>query len=191
MNFITKTGNIWRDLLDYGRIFQTILLSIWIVFQYRRGNELYALFVFLLFFILSISRSKNLTLIIAPVLLIVLFRTPVLDTWIEIRKSNLDTFRSFKPSMSRLFTPNSGRDVLPKDVQQMLALLEENNLAEYRLSTMFEQDPLIHQRIVESAWPVKKDAMSPYLLSSVEEFKSMTSCVEVARKENVVLGYCP
>lgn len=191
MNSVTRAGKARQYLPDRGQILQTILLSVWVLFQYRQGNELYALFMIPFFFVLSIPRLKAFTLIFASVFVIILFKTPVLETWIEIRETNLGAFHSFKPSIFKVLTPNSGRDVLPMNVQKMLLLLEENNITKYRLSNKFEQNPLIHQRIVESAWPVKKDATSPYLLCSIEEFRNMTACIEVARKEDVLLVYCP
>lgn len=170
---------------------QIFLLGAWAIFQYSRGNELYAVVIILLFVVLSIPRLQNFTLIAVLVLVIILFKTSIMDTWIEIREYNLNTFQTFKPSMSKLFTPDSGRDVLPAPVQQMLSILLEKKITEYRLSNAFEQDPQINQRIIESAWPAKKDSASPYLLCSSEEARDMADCFEVARREEVTLVYCP
>jgi len=191
MNSVTKLKGVKQYLPDRGQILQIVLISIWVLFQYGQGNELYALFMILFFFALSVYRSRNFTLIITSVLVIILFKMPVLDSWIEIREANLATFHSFKPSISRLLTPDSGRDVLPTTVQQMLSLLQENKITEYRLSDTFEQDPLIQQRIIESAWPAKKNAASPYLLCSIGEFKNMTACIDIVREKDVILVYCP
>lgn len=172
-------------------VFNFLMLAGWSLFQYIRGNELYAICVFLLFIVLSIPRLRSFALIGAFVLVIILFKTPILDTWTEIRKTNLLTFQSFKPSIARIFSPNSGRDTLPGDVQQMLSLLQENNITEYRLAISFEKDPLTHQRIIESAWPVKLEARSIYVLLPTSEIANLSDCIEIDRRKDVALVSCP
>jgi hypothetical protein len=176
---------------NLGRFVQFCLLGAWSLFQYTRGNELYAACIVLLFVVLSMPRLQSFMVIGAFVVVIVLFKTPVLDTWIEIREANLLAFQSFKPSIARLFTPNSGRDALPKHVQQMLSLIEENNIPDYRLSDSYEQNQEINQRIVESAWPLKKEASSQYILLPVEEIKALIGCIETGKRKDVALVYCP
>lgn len=173
------------------RLVQLCLLAMWALFQYTQGNELYAVCILLLFVVLSALRIQSFMVIGVFVLVIVLFKTPVLDTWIEIRETNLQAFQSFKPSIARLFIPNSGRDALPKHVQQMLSLIEENGIPDYRLSDSYEQNPEINQRIVESAWPVKKEASSQYILLTVEEATTLMDCSEVGKRKDVALVHCP
>lgn len=187
----TKRKNIRHDSPNREQILQTILLGVWVLFQFNRGNELYAVFMVFFFIILSFFRLKNFTLIAAAALVIVLFKTPVLNTWAEIRASNLDTFQTFKPSVLKLFTPDSGKEILPNDVKRMLSLLHENKIVEYRLCDSFAQDPLTSQRIVESAWPIKYELSSKYLLCPVEEIEIITGCNEIARLKDVSLAYCP
>ena len=170
---------------------QLILLSFWAIFQYVQGNKLYAVFIVLFFIVLVISRSSNFTIISASVLIIIMFKSPILETWVEIKQINLETFQPLRTSLNKLFAPNSGREALPNDVQQMLILIQENNLPSYRLSASFQNDELIKQRIVESAWPVKNEQSSKYLLSPVDEAEDIPACNEFDRTENVVLVHCP
>jgi len=188
--------NIKEKIVEPGlsnrwQVVQIALLGIWVLFQYSRGNELYAIFMLFLFISLSIFHLKNFTIIAVSIFVIILFKTPVLDTWTEIKDSNLYTFQSFKPSISKLFTPDSGKDILPSDVRKMLSLLQENKITKYQLCNSFEFDPLINQRIVESAWPIRKEVTSRYLLCPTEEVKNMTACTEIARQKDVSLAYCP
>lgn len=185
IKMLTKGSHNPRDIIYF------LLLTGWSLFQYTRGNELYAISIFLLFIVLAIPRLRSFALISAFVLVIILFKTPILDTWIEIRETNLLTFQSFKPSIARLFTPNSGRDTLPHDVQQMLSLLQENNITEYRLEISFEQDPLTYQRIVESAWPARQEAKSIHVLLPTSEITKLNNCVELDRRKDVALVSCP
>lgn len=181
----TKGSHNTRDIVYF------LLLTGWSLFQYSRGNELYAICISLLFIILSIPRLRSFALVSAFVLVIIFYKTPILDAWIEIRDTNLLTFQSFKPSIARLFTPNSGRDTLPDDVQQMLSLIQENNITEYRLAISFEQDPLTYQRIIKSAWPVKLESKSIYVLLPTSEIANLSGCIEVDRRKDVALVSCP
>lgn len=191
MNVKFFVQTLKKRLSSPGGVVSFFLLGAWSIFQYIRGNELYAAYIVLLYLILLMPRPQNFALVAVSVLVIVLFKTPVLDAWIEIRDTNLRAFQSFKPSISRLFTPDSGREVLPSEVQQMLSLLQENKITGYRLANSIEQDPLISQRIVESAWPMKKEAASPYILYPIEEIADLTGCVEVAKGKDIALVRCP
>ena len=170
---------------------QFILLSFWAVFQYTQGNKLYAVFIILFFIVLIISRSTNFMLISASILVLVMFKTPILETWIELKQINIESFQPLRSSLNKFFTPNSGREVLPDEVQQMLTLIQKNNLPDYQLSASLQKDELIKQRIVESAWPVKNEKSSQYLLYSIDDDKNTLMCNEFDRMENIILVYCP
>ena len=166
------------------------LLIIWTLTQFQAGNKLYAISLVLLFIIFSIPRLRNFTLIAGCVLLLLTFKTPLLETIIDIKTINLTTFSAFRPAVNKLFTPNSGREVLPGVVQQMLQLAETSSLPDYRLSSALSNDPLIQQRMVESAWPVKIEPTSNYLFLLATETTDNT-CSEIGRKGNIILAYCP
>lgn len=187
----TKRKNVKQSLPERWRIIKIILLGVWVLFQYRQGNELYAVFMIFFSAILSIIRLKNFILIATATLVIVLFKAPVLNTWTEIKASNLETFQTFKPSISKVFMPNSGNEILSNNVKRMLSLLHENGIAEYRICNSFREDPLTNQRIVESAWPIRLEPTSKYLLCPMEEIKTITGCNEIANLKDVSLAYCP
>jgi len=132
-------------------------------------------------------------LLVVSVLVIVLFHTPTINTLAELKKSNLSTIQDFKLSLTNIFSPNSGQEVLPVQVRQMLSLLQTHHIASYQLSNQLDLNLLIKQRIVESAWPIKMDKRSPYLLGLVEEIKRTPiwrNCAVIDQREDVTLVYC-
>lgn len=191
MNINGKLTEIRKRLSTPGYILQILLLGSWAFFQYQRGNEFYAIFVLFLFLSMSVFRLRNFTLIAISVLAIILFKTPIFDTWVEVRDSNLSIsmLSSFRTSMSNLFALNSGKEALPVHVRRMVVLIEESKISDYRLCTTYEQEG--SQRIIESAWPVRKDASSKYVLCSLDEIQNMAGCTEIKERGDVGLAYCP
>jgi hypothetical protein len=166
------------------------LLFVWALLQFQVGNKLYTISLVLLYIIFSIPRLRSFTLIAAYVLFLLTLKTPLLETMIEIKTINLDVFQSYKSAINNSFTPDSGREVLPGAVQQMLKLIETNSLPDYRLSSKLSNDPLIQQRIAESAWPIKMEPTSDYVFLLTTETMEKT-CSEIDRKGNITLAYCP
>jgi hypothetical protein len=74
------------------------------------------------------------------------------------------TSASFLPG-PRTLLPGTEKDVLPVVARQALTLLEERNLAEYRLSEKITADPLFLQRIIEGSWPRKLRETSAWLVA--------------------------
>ena len=172
------------------RLVHVTILGIWALSQYFLGNKIYGFFIIVFFFILMLSRSRNFILVAIPVLVIVLFNTSTIDTATQLKKWNLNTVQNYKRTLIHIFTPNSGQNVLPARVRQMLSLLIDNHVASYRLSDQLYQDPLVMQRIVESAWPIKLDSTSPYLLSLPAELTNNPTCSVIDDRKDVVLAYC-
>jgi hypothetical protein len=189
MNTNMTVKPLTKGLLSAGKIGQILLLILWVLFQHERGNDLYAATVVLISLALFTFRLKTLALIATPVLVIVLFKTSIVDTAVQIRASNLISFQSFKPSMSNLFTPESGRNILAQDVQQMISLLEENEITEYQLSSLFNAETKI--LITEAAWPIRQNDTSPYLLYGIEEHGNLAGCTTLDERKVVALAYCP
>jgi len=172
------------------RLVHLFLLGAWALAQYSLGNKFYGLFIIAFFLILVIARPPSFLLLAVSVLVIVLFNTPTIDTLAQLRLSNLSAGRHPRPFLTRVFSPNSGKEVLPIQVQQMLSLMQEHQISNYQLSNQLDSDPLIKQRIIESAWPIKMDSTSPYLFSSLEETITNPTCVVIDQKEDVTLADC-
>jgi hypothetical protein len=172
------------------RLAEMFLLGIWALFQFFVGNKIYGLFIIVFYLILVMSRSPNFILVVIPVLVIVLFNTSTLDTGTQLKQWNLNTVQNYKRTLIHIFTPNSGWEVLPGQVQQMLSLLRSNHVTSYQLSPQLYQDPLIMERVVESAWPIKMDSASSYRLSLINETNDNLSCVVIDHTKEVTLAKC-
>lgn len=172
------------------QIVHFFILGIWALIQYSLGNKPYGLFIIAFFFILVKFRLPNFTLVAIPVLVIVLFSTTIIDTGAQLKQWNLNTAQNYKRTLIDIFTPNAGQNVLPITVRRMLSLLQDNNITSYRLLDHLYQDPLIMQRIVESAWPIKLDNASPYILRSLDEINNDSRCIEIDHRKEVALDYC-
>lgn len=129
-------------------------------------------------------------LIAGLVLIIILFKTPTIEAWTNLIQANISTVQHLKLSPSNIFSPNSGQEVLPVQVQQMLSLLQTHQIGSYQLSNQLMQNPLIFQRTIESAWPIKMEGKSSHFLIAIEEIKNYASCVQIDQREDVALVYC-
>jgi glycosyltransferase 2 family protein len=78
-----------------------------------------------------------------------------------------------------LVTPNSGEQVLPPLVRDMLSLLRKRDIQEYALSPQIWADVLWRQRISESAFPKRMMPTARYLLALAGE-KLPAKCRPVA-----------
>lgn len=166
------------------------IIGLWVFFEYCNGNKFHSLFIAAFFITLAISRRGYFALVMVSVLVIVAFYIPVLDTWANLRLSNLNTIQNPKQTLVSIFKPNSGQEVLPPQVQQILSLLETNHITSYQLSDQLSSDPLINQRITEAAWPIKKEPEAYYSLRYLTELIRQPSCVVVDQRKKIALDYC-
>ena len=88
-----------------------------------------------------------------------------------------------------LITPNSGEQVLPRLVRDMLALLRQNDIKEYKVSAQISADSEVMQRIVESAFPRKMLISAPYLLARAGE-QLPAGCKRLAIKGGIQIAAC-
>jgi len=172
------------------RLVIIFLLGAWALIQYSLGNKFYAIFIIVFFIILIVFRPPFFMLIAASVLVIALFNTTALDTLMELRQSNLSAVQNPKLPLTNIFSPNSGQEVLPDQVQEMLSLLHTHHIASYQISKPLEQDLRIYQRIIEAAWPIKYDGTSPYLFISLNDVIINPNCDVIDQRKDVALEYC-
>jgi len=93
-------------------------------------------------------------------------------------------------ALSDITSAGAGERVLPPPVQAMLALLRGHSVDTYRVSPKIAADPLISQRIVESAWPIRPNRAANWYLAFAAEALP-TNCRSLDRREDVVLARCP
>ena len=103
--------------------------------------------------------------------------------------SDLAEFRVIKWSRleRELTTPETGRQLLPAQIDAAIKLLKDAGALNYRLSDGVRADDFLAQRIEEGAWPVAFDAASPYVVSQEAE---ATSCTRLAAAQGVALDRC-
>ena len=172
------------------RLVHIFLLGGWALILYNFGRPFDALFIIAFYLLLVLARPRPFILVAACVLVIVLFNSPVVDTWTRLKESNLSIYHHVPPALAKIFRPNSGQEILPGQVQHMLPLLQIHQISSYQLSTLFEQDGWIMQRMIEAAWPIKMESTSPYLFISPEEIPNYPNCDVIDQREDVALGYC-
>ena len=129
-------------------------------------------------------------LLATSVLVIVLIFTPTVPTWRYLIQSNIKTGQQLNIALPAIFSPNTGQEILPAQVQQMLSLMRMYHVPDYQISNQMAQDITIRQRIVEAAWPIKNDPKSPYLFCFPEEIKNHPNCAVVDQREAVALVHC-
>jgi hypothetical protein len=169
----------------------TFILSVWAVIQYSLGNKEYSLFIILVFFILTVFRPPSFMLIAGSVLIIVLFNTPAMETLAYLKQTNLRTVEQVRLTLDNIVRPDSGQEVLPVLVQEMLTLLRNNHITSYQLSTANRvYSTLIKQRIIEAAWPIKMDNNSPFFLMLPKETINYPDCSVIDQEKETALVYC-
>ena len=64
---------------------QIFLLGIWALIQLPLGNTFYGLYIVAFFITLVIARRQSFILLVLSVLVLVIFNTPILDAFTELR----------------------------------------------------------------------------------------------------------
>lgn len=147
--------------------FQIILLFIWLLINYFLGNILYGIFVLLLF-ITCIKIKSAQCIFRITIFIFVFLHLPVIETIHQIRNINLHAVQYPWQTLSFVLTPGSGQEVLPFEVQEMVSLIDKHQLPDYRLSKQLDKNLLIHQRMLEAAWPSKMDVSTSPLIHSLD-----------------------
>lgn len=132
----------------------------------------------------------------------ILFCAVLIAIWHYLMSPYLDNFKSFKKDAKKvksdkviLFTPKSGRGVLPVEVQIALFAIDSFNLKDYKLYNSFGDYKSnkgnageIYQRMNESAWPIKNDSNSRNLFGYTNELLSVPGIIIKLNYNNVSYG---
>lgn len=152
------------------------------------GNTLYALLVVALFLVLSLIVRRRFLYVAVPAMLVMLLSTTVQGTAAALIRSNISMARSFNAQARTILTWESGREVLPLEVQQMLLMLRANKLDTYRVSDQIWRD--FEQRTIEGLWPARLDPASPNRFR-LNTDPADSSCRFIRQRRNVLLERCP
>jgi hypothetical protein len=203
---IGQRVELWDDRMKFDRIKRLVknltladlmlpaiflLMAGWAWIEYSLGYKLYGLLIVVFSFGLAINRKRYSIFLAIAVLVIIYLLTPVIDTLLLIKQSNLAFIQSPGESLINILSPDSGQNVLPEPVQQMLSLLHTHQVESYQISDLLNKNTLIKQRIVEAAWPIKMESTSPYHLLLLEEINNDSNCTVIDRRKDIALEYCP
>jgi hypothetical protein len=172
------------------RLFLVFIIMSWLIISVLLKN--YAILIPFIFFLLStmIMRKPSKLVLVLTILISIIFFNPSPNAYIHMITSTISTVHHPKKPFRLIVEPNSGKEVLPHQVLKMLDMIEENEIDEYQLSSKFEMDILIKQRIVESAWPIKLDGKSNYFFIYEEELDDYLSCSIIDQRESIYLVNC-
>ncbi|MBC7388432.1 MAG: hypothetical protein H7329_04415 [Opitutaceae bacterium] len=96
---------------------------------------------------------------------------------------------SFIRNDSLLLSSNSGRQILPLNVQTCLHLLDSLHSKNYFIYGSFPQVQVeFYQRMQESAWPVRNDSSSRLFFGFPEELNKVAGLKVLYNKDNFCVG---
>lgn len=179
-----------RNIDRFRFVANVIFPSALILMELYLGNYVIALFIFLCFLILLFSRQHRFFILAILILVIIIPNKNILATMSQLRDIDFPTLQHPKAALTNLFTANSGQDVLSGQVQSMLSLLQVNHLENYQLSNTLANDPLVYQRIIEAAWPIKMSLKSKYYFVLIGEINSYPTCTIIDQRKDVALAKC-
>ncbi len=169
-----------------------ILIGIVVLIEWKLNNRIFALFIVLFSLVAQFFYNKRyFVFIITAILIFFAFNSSTLDYLLLIKRADFPNFQHPKVIINTLFTPNTGREVLPKQVQNMLSLIQEVDIEDYKLSAEISLNGEVVQRIVESAWPVKLEKSSSYNFIIDKEKMEYAGCTNIKQLEDIILVYCP
>jgi len=122
---------------------------------------------------------------------ILLVFSPAIETLVKLKNSTVYALHNFTQLQLKISRPDSGVEVLPSQVQEMLSLLRTHDISKYQLSAQLQQNGRILQRITESAWPIRRESEAVYHLLLICEIEQGNTGIEIDRKKEVALVYHP
>lgn len=169
-----------------------LLIGIIVFIEWKLNNRFFALFI-VLFSLGSLIfyNRRYFILIITTILVFLVFNTSTLNYLLMIKQADVPALQHPKAIINTLFTPNTGREVLPNPVQIMVSIIQELKITDYKLSPEITDNMELMQRIIESAWPVKLEVNSPYTFITQNERLEFQNCTFIKQIEDVILVSCP
>jgi len=138
----------------------------------------------------KIWKNRKLWAAIFLIVFLTLFKPPIMDTIGQRFRCVYYVITDLQSFQRNLTTPHAGEQVLPSAAQEMLALLRSHQVVSYNLSGKIVNHILLHQRIVEAAWPRRMSPESHHKLILISELDHTSDCKEVERGKEVALVFC-
>lgn len=138
----------------------------------------------------AIWRNIHVKVALLLIVFFIFFSSAIINTIGQRFRTVYYIAKDMRSFYLHLAIPHAGEQVLPSAVQEMLALLRAHQLNSYRLSEKITKDPLINQRIVESAWPRRMSAESKFKFVFLTELDHSSPCREIDRRKEIALVFC-
>ncbi len=106
-------------------------------------------------------------------------------TWYDV------LFVGLPRNLTEAMTPHGGERVLPPGILEAIGLLRGNGVERYRASPRVANpgNPLMIQRLIEGAWPIRQVAEAPWYLANIGE-PLPADCQLVERRHDYQLARC-
>jgi hypothetical protein len=172
-------------------ILKILLVGLFALIEWRLENRFFAIFIVLFYIVATIFQHlRYLDLITVITVIFYIINTSTLDSLTILKEITVPSVQHPKTVLTNLFTPDSGQEVLPIPVQNMLEMLHKHMLENYKLSPEFSINAEIMQRMVEAAWPIKLEMDSPFIFINTDETDQYQDCVIIDDSEDLTLVDC-
>ncbi|MPM13790.1 hypothetical protein SDC9_60149 [bioreactor metagenome] len=153
------------------------------------------LFAFVLIFLFCLIlvllfRKKSLKLLFIPITVLFLLSAGMNQAFSALVDTSQELVFHSQESIKTYLIPNSGIEVLPDEVQQVIHLAGKNHLKSFSLSEKFRQDETLYQRVSESVWPKRIYDQSLYKMILKEELIHYAGCSLIDEDQKVLLINC-
>ena len=189
----TILAGLKTSLERHRRLAAACLLAVWALAQLWLGEWVYASFIIIFsLLLLFLPRRAALGLVVGTALVLIFTRIPVWDGLTHLVQTDAQFVQNPPANLREIMAPNTGlKETLPILVQHILLILQKHPLAAYSLAGEKFKDDLIHERIVESTWPVRLDPASKDVFVLSEDMPLNSTCRLVDQWKDVALVHCP
>ncbi len=167
------------------------LLSGWAAINYSHGHRFYALFIIGFYLVSLLLPKPSFTLVLVSVVAYVFLSSVSFSAFTQVRKTVELAMENPSQPLNNLLLPHTGLEVLPEPVLQMLDMINEHELTNYRLSPKYNENYRIVQRIIESAWPLRMTEQAANVFTMIDETGDFSACKLIDQSEEVALVNCP
>lgn len=168
-----------------------ILLVAWGILNYTHGHPAYALYIIAFFFVSLMMPKPSFTLVVVTAIAFIVVSSNIVAAFRSIHETTGEAITRPGTYLEYLFTPGSGVEVLPEQAQQVLEIINKNGITSYEISPLLNEDYHIMQRIVESAWPARRQEGATNFFVTMAELPVYEKCDLVDQAEEVALVHCP
>ncbi len=151
-------------------VLEIILVLLFAFTEWYFKHRFYAIFIIVFFVIVSFFPDRNYKDFVIPIIFVFLaFNSLIADNILLFRRIDVPSIQHPKNQLINLFSPNTGLEVLPDEVQTMISMMHTANIDNYYLAPDLYYNGELMQRVVEGAWPIKLEESSPFIFLPASE----------------------